>query len=120
MNDALDFDQMKANLLAENIRGFFEYVQKSYRENNTNLSHPDQLYRLKNLVEEFKLNIIADELLRINRFLFDEKYTTELVNDFRRAIAIIGEYIDINKDELFIFTPRLHTLRSMCDSFTNI
>lgn len=120
MKGRLNFDRMKANLLAENIRGFWEYVHKSYRENNTNLSHPEKLYRLKNLVEEFKLNIIADELIRINRFLYEEKYTAELVNDFRSAIDIIGEYVDLNVDDLFIFTPRLYTLRSMCHSFTNI
>lgn len=118
MSGTLEFDRIKANLLAENIRGFFDYVLKSYKENNKHLSDPDKLYRLKNLVEEFKLNIIADELLRINRFLYDEKYTAELVNDFRKAIDIIGEYIDLNKDDLFIFTPRLQTLRSLCRSFT--
>lgn len=116
----MNFDMIKAKMLAENIRGFIEYVNKSYQENNTYLSHPEKLYRLKHLTDEFKLNIIADELIRINRFVFDKKYTLELVNNFRKAITIIGEYIDNNEDDLFIFTLRLHTLRSLCDSFTNL
>ena len=105
-------------MLAENINGFIEYVYKSYQTNNTYLSHPDKLYRLKLLIEEFEFRIIASELLRINRFEFDEKYTSILVNRFRKAIGIIGEYIDHNENDLFIFTPRLHTLRSISSSFS--
>nr|WP_295971678.1 hypothetical protein [uncultured Bacillus sp.] len=116
----MNFDVLKANMLAENIRGFIEYVDKSNRERNAYLSDPEKLYRLKSLVDEFKLYIIADELIRINRFIYDEKYSAELVNDFRRAIDIIGNYIDQNQDDLFIFTARLQTLRSICCCFTNI
>ena len=116
----MNFDMIKAKMLAEHIRGFMDYVNKSYQENNTHLSHPEKLYRLKHVTDEFKINIIADELIRINRFVYDKKYTAELVNDFRKAITIIGDYIDTNEDDLFIFTPRLYTLRSLCDSFTNI
>ncbi len=116
----LNFDMIRAKMLAENIRGFMEYVNKSYQENNTHLSHPEKLYRLKHLTDEFKLYIIADELIRINRFVYDKKYTAELVDDFKKALTIIGEYIDNNENDLFIFTPRLHTLRSLCSSFTNI
>ena len=69
------FEREKANLLAENLKAFIQYVQKSFQENNKNLSNPDQLYRLKHLVDEFKFHIIADELIRINAFEYDEKYT---------------------------------------------
>jgi len=108
----------KANLLAEAIKGFELFVQKSYRENNTNLSNSEKLYRLKHLVDEFKLNIIAAELSRINRFVYDEKYTMILVNDFKKAITIIGEFIDNNYDDLFIFSARLYTLRSLGSSYS--
>lgn len=101
----------KAILLGENIKDFVEYVQKSYQEKNQHLSNLDKLFRLKLIVEEYKLHIISSELLRINRFEYDEKYTKLLVNDFRKAIDIIGEYIDQNQDDLFIFTARLYALR---------
>lgn len=110
----------KANMLAENIKGFMEYVHKSYQENNIHLSNPDKLYRLKLLIEEFQFRMISDELLRINRFVYDEKYTSILVNSFRKGIQIIGEFIDNNYDDLFIFTPRLHTLRAISLSFSTI
>lgn len=116
----MDFDREKANLLAENIRGFIQFVRKSYQQNNSYLSDPDKLYRLKLLVDEFHFNIIADELTRINKFMYDQKYTALLVNRFRKALQIIGDYIDQNSNELFIFTARLHTLRSISNSFTNI
>lgn len=113
----MNFDMVKANMLAENMNGFIEYVNKSYKENNTNLSHPEKLYRLKLLIDEFEFQIIASELLRINRFEYDEKYTSILVNRFRKAIMIIGEYVDQNRSDLFIFTPRLHILRSLSSLF---
>ena len=59
-------------MLAENIKGFIHYVQLSDQKNNIHLSNSDKLYRLKLLLHEFQFRIIADELLRINRFIFDE------------------------------------------------
>ncbi|MCQ6275520.1 hypothetical protein JMM81_11185 [Bacillus sp. V3B] len=116
----MNFDMIKANMLAENIKGFIEYVHKHYQENKSYISDPDKLYRLKLLVEEFRLRMIADELLRINKFIYDEKYTTILVNKFRKGITIIGEFIENNYDDLFIFTGKLHILRSISSSFTKI
>ncbi len=110
----------KAKLLAENIRGFNDYVHKSYQEKNVHLSDPEKLFRLKLLVEEYKLHIIADELWRINRFTWDEKVTYLLVHRFKKAITIISEYIENNYEDLFIFTPRLNILESICDSFRKI
>ncbi|WP_338448771.1 hypothetical protein R4Z09_21505 [Niallia oryzisoli] len=116
----MDFEREKANLLAENIKGFIQFVRKSYQQKNSYLSDPDKLYRLKLLIDEFHFQIIADELTRINKFVYDEKYTALLVNRFRKAIHMIGDYIEQNYNDLFIFTARLHTLRSISSSFTNI
>ena len=107
-------------MLAENIKGFIQYVQIQYQLNNRHLSKPDKLYRLKLLLQEFQFRIIADELLRINRFIFDEKYTSILVNRFRQGIQIIGEFIENNYNDLYIFTPRLYTLRSIARLFSQI
>jgi hypothetical protein len=107
----------KVILLAVNLRDFIQYVQKSFQENNKNLSNPDQLYRLKHLVDEFKFHIIADELIRINKFQYDEKYTMYLINEFKKGITIIGDYIDNNHDDLFIFSARLFTLNRLGSFF---
>ena len=116
----MNFEREKAVMLAENIKGFIQYVQIQYQLNNSHLSKPDKLYRLKLLLQEFQFRIIADELLRINRFIFDEKYTSILVNRFRQGIQIIGEFIENNYNDLYIFTPRLYTLRSIDRSFSQI
>ena len=116
----MNFEKEKADMLAENMIGFIQYVQLSYQLNNSHLSNPDKLYRLKLLLQEFQFRIIADELLRINRFIFDEKYTAILVNRFRKGIQIIGEFIENNYNDLYIFTPRLYTLRSIGSSFSQI
>ena len=111
---------VKANMLAENIKGFIEYVYKKYREKNIYHSNLDKLYRLKLLIKEFQFRVIAEELLRINKFLYDEKYTSILVNNFRKGIQIIGEFIDNNYDDLFFFSARLYTLRSNSACFSKI
>ena len=116
----MNFEKEKADMLAENMKGFIHYVQLNNQINNIHLSNPDKLYRLKLLLHEFQFRIIADELLRINRFIFDEKYTAILVNRFRKGIQIIGEFIDNNYNDLYIFTPRLYTLRSIDSSFSQI
>lgn len=97
-----------------------DYIHKSYEKNNIHLSNPDQLFRLKLLVEEYKFEILASELLRVNRFFYDDKVTVLLVNRFRKAIEIIDEYIENNYDGLFIFTPRLYTLKSLSQAFSHI
>ena len=111
------FEREKANLLAANLRDFIQYVQDSFQENNKNLSNPDQLYRLKHLVDEFKFHIIADELIRINAFEYDEKYTMYLISEFNKGITNIGEYIENNYDDLFIFSARLFTLKGLGSLF---
>ena len=116
----MNFEKEKADMLAENMKSFIKYVQLNVQRNNIHLSNPDKLYRLKLLLHEFQFRIIADELLRINRFIFDEKYTAILVNRFRKGIQIIGEFIDNNYNDLYIFTPRLYTLRSIGSSFSQI
>ncbi|WP_428908170.1 hypothetical protein [Niallia sp. Krafla_26] len=115
--EGIVYQMDKANLLAQSIKGFVQYVQKSYLENNRNLSHPDKLYRLKLLVEEYKLLILSDELMRINRFVYEKDYTKILVDRIRKAIKEVGEYIDQNDNDLFIFTARLKALRMMVDSY---
>lgn len=107
----------KANLMAQSIKGFTEYVQKNYLENNRNLSHPDKLYRLKLLVEEYKLHILCNELMRINRVVYEDHYTKILIDRLSKAVEVIGEYIDQNYNDLFIFTARLHAVRMMIDSY---
>lgn len=116
----MNFEMVKANMLAENMKDFIKYVYKSYEENNIYHSNPDKLYRLKLLIEEFKFHMIADELLRINKFEYDEKYTAILVQSFRKGIQVIGEFIENNYDDLFFFTAKLHILRSISSSFSKI
>ena len=109
----MNFKMKMANLLAQNITGFIEFVYTSQRNKSSLISNMDKCYQLKLLVEEYKLQIIADELQRINTFSWNEKYTYLLVEDFRKAIDVIDEYVERNYGDLFIFTARLHTLKSI-------
>ncbi|MBP2239855.1 hypothetical protein J2Z40_000408 [Cytobacillus eiseniae] len=116
----MNYEREKANMLAENLKSFTDYVLKSHKAYNIYLSNQEKLYRLSLLTDEFEIQILADELLRINRFIYDEKTTAILVERIRKALTIIGDYIDNNFNDLFIFTPRLHILRMLSSSFTYI
>ena len=115
----MNFEMQMARMLAENMDSFIKFVHKQYEnKNNSFILNPDKLYQLKLLVEEFKFQILADELLRINRFTWNEQYTYLLVNRFREGLSIIDEYVENNYSDLFIFTARLYTLKSLSLSFS--
>lgn len=116
----MKFEMQKANLLAENINGFIKYVQKSHANNNRTRFTPDKLYQIKLLNEEYKFQILADELIRINQFDWDGKYTHYLVDQFKEGLKIIAEYVKNNYDDLFLLTGRLYTLKSLSESFTRM
>lgn len=109
----MNFNMKIANQLAENINGFVKLVYKSESQKNSIILNMDKLYQLRLLVEEFKLQILADEMKRINQFSWNEKYTHLLVERFRKGIEVIDEYVERNYDDLFIFTARLYSLKSL-------
>ena len=108
----MNFNMKVANLLADNIKEFVEYVYKSQNKESF-LLNADKLYQIKLLAEEFKFQITAEELHRINQFTWNEKYTHLLVNDFKKGIDVIDEYVVRNYDDLFILGGRLYTLNNL-------
>lgn len=109
----MNFEMQMARMLADNIDGFVKFVYRHHEDrNNCFTLNRDKLYQLKLLLEEYKFQLIADELQRINRFTWDETYTYLLVDRFREGMAIVDEYIENNYHDLFIFTARVHTLNN--------
>lgn len=102
-----------ANLLAENINGFIEFVQVNWRDKSCLIVNEDKWYQVTLFVEEYKLRVIADELERINRFCWNESYTTLLVDDLKKALQVISEFVERNYADLFFLTARLHTLKNL-------
>ncbi|WP_419888140.1 hypothetical protein ACN6MT_22540 [Neobacillus niacini] len=112
-------EMQKAIVLAENINGFIKFVQNQRKTNNFRIEN-NKLLQIKYLIEEYRFQIVADELIRINKFDWDEKYTLYLVDQFQKGITIIDEYVKNNYNELFIITARLYTLKNLCNSFSKI
>ncbi len=107
-----------ATMLAQQIDGFIKFVQENYENKHKSyIENPDKLYQVRLLIEEFKFQLNAAELCRINRFSWNERYTNLLVDDVKKGLDVIEEYVHRNYDDLFILTGRLHTLRSLCSSF---
>lgn len=115
----MNFEMQKAIILAENINGFIKFVQRQKIQNNFRIE-TDKLYQVKLWMEEYKFQILSDELLRINQFDWDEKYTFYLVDRLQKGINIIDEYVKNNYPQLFILTARLYTLKNLSNSFNKI
>jgi hypothetical protein len=112
-------EMQKAIILAENINGFIKFVQNQRDKNNFRIED-NKLLQIKYLIEEYKFQIVADELIRINQFDWNEKYTLYLVDQFHKGFTIIDEYVKNNYNELFIVTARLYTLKNLCSSLSKI
>ncbi|MBT2642231.1 hypothetical protein J7I80_08340 [Bacillus sp. ISL-41] len=114
----MNFEMQKANLLAENIKGFVEFVQKCYTNKSGLILNLDKLYQVKLWMEEYKFNQLAEELARINMFEWDEKYTLLLVERFWKGLVIIDDYVEYHHSDLFILTARIHTLKNLTALFS--
>jgi hypothetical protein len=113
----MNSNMRKANLLAENLQGLIDLVNKTYHHHTYFVPNQDVLYRLHALVGEFRFQILADELLRLNKYSWDEKQTVDIIEKLDKKIAIIDEFIRNNYNDLFLFSGRVHSIRSIMDSF---
>ncbi|THE13049.1 hypothetical protein E1I69_09265 [Bacillus timonensis] len=114
----MSYEMRIATMLADQVDGFIQFVQENYdHKHKSYVENPDKLYQVKLLIDEYKFQLNAAELRRINRFSWNEKYTYLLVEDVKKGLGVIEEYVKRNYNDLFILTGRLHTLRSLCSSF---
>jgi hypothetical protein len=115
----MNFERQKAMALAENIKEFIEFIHRQKNQNNFRID-TDKLFQVKLWIEEFKFQILADELIRINQFDWDGKYTFYLVDRVQQGMTIIEEYVKNNYHELFILTARLYTLKNLSTAFSKL
>ncbi|MBG9450505.1 hypothetical protein ABE67_14530 [Cytobacillus firmus] len=113
----VNHEMQKATLLAENINDFLAFLNKNL-EKNIFYMDTGKLRQIKLIAEDFKFHILADELIRINRFVWDPKYTNYLVNQFLKGLIIIDEYVQRNYNSLFMVTGRLYTLKNLSSLFS--
>ncbi|WP_050614358.1 hypothetical protein [Bacillus testis] len=114
----MEFKMEMANLLAKNIKEFIDLVDKHQKDDNHLIVNKDKVYQVKLFIEEWKFQVLADELQRINQFCWNEKYTCLLVEDFRKGMVVIDEYVARNYDDLFILAGRLHILGNISRMLT--
>ncbi|OCA81497.1 hypothetical protein A8F94_21710 [Bacillus sp. FJAT-27225] len=111
----MEYNMRKALLLSENIEAFITFISK--HQEGSLVSEKDKLYQLKLFIEEYKFQMIASELKRINQFSWDEKYSLYLVGLFKKGLIPIAEYIERNYSALFLFSGRVHILNSLLGVF---
>lgn len=116
----MNFEMQKANLLAENIKEFIKFVNKSYENKASTMINMEKLYHIKLLIDEHKFKLLADELTRINKFSWDEKYTYYLVDRFQAGLSIIDDYVQYHENDLFMISARVYTLKSLCGAFNKM
>ncbi|MBG9542437.1 hypothetical protein ABE29_06260 [Cytobacillus firmus] len=113
----MQYEMEIANLLAENINDFIAFINKNL-ERNIFYMDTDKLQQIKLIAEDYKFHILAEELIRINRFVWDPKYTNYLVNQFLKGLIIIDEYVQRNYNSLYMLTGRLYTLKDLSSLFS--
>jgi len=113
----MEIKQQKAILLATNIKEFVDLVLNAKNHPFGPLSHPEKLLRLKLIVEEYRVETIAEELLRVNTYMWDEQASQLLIERFKYAFHHISEYIENNYNDLFFFSARIYTLEHDCRLF---
>jgi hypothetical protein len=114
----MKFEMQKAIMLSENIDGFIKFVQHNHKNKNSYRFNSDKLYQIKLLIDEYKFQLIADELWRINQYDWDGKYTHILVDLFKEGINVIDEFVNNHSSDLFLLKGRLFTLKSLSQSFS--
>ncbi|RIW32037.1 hypothetical protein D3H55_14275 [Bacillus salacetis] len=107
----------RAKLLAVNLQGFLDLVKRTYEQNSFIVLNQDILYRLNLLVEEFRFQILADELFRLTKYEDEEKQTLKNVEKVNEKLVILEEFVQHNYDDLFIFSGRVHSMRSIINLF---
>ncbi|MEH7108863.1 hypothetical protein [Bacillus sp. JJ1764] len=110
----MEFQMQKANLLADNINRFIKFIYIHYENrSSSSIKNADKLYQIKLFIEEYRFQIIADELKRINQYDWNEKYTLYLVDEFYKGISVIDQYVNHHYEDLFLVSARLYTLKSL-------
>lgn len=105
----MKFEQERATLFGENLIHFAQYVLNS--EDVNYLSDRHKLFRLKNIVEEYRIQLLGEEIVRLNRFSWQKEQSEVLIARACKAIENIAEYIGNNLDDLFIYSARIHILK---------
>jgi hypothetical protein len=113
----LNFNMERAKLLTMNLQGFIDLLNRTYEHHSYMVLNQDVLYRLKLLVEEYRFQLLADELKRLTQYEGEEKQTLMNIKKVNEKIGIIDEFIQSNYDDLFIFSGRVHSIRSIIDMF---
>lgn len=112
----MNFNLERAKLLTLNLQGFIDLVSRIHDHQSSMGVIQDVLYRLKLLVEEFRLQILADELKRLTKFVGEERQTLMNIEKVKEKMIIIDDFIQQNYDDLFIFSGRVHSIRSIIDT----
>ncbi|MGN1402044.1 MAG: hypothetical protein ACI4XL_11120 [Bacillus sp. (in: firmicutes)] len=112
----MDCRMAMANLLADNVDGFIQFVSHNLNNESVFVKDTNKIIQLSLLINEYKFQLVSDELHRINQFHWNEKYTHLLAEDLLRGVTVIDEFVERNNQELFIFSARLHTIKNLIAS----
>lgn len=115
----MNFNMVSAKLLALNLQGFLQLVERTNTQHSFIVLNKENLYRLRLLVEEFRLQALTEELLRLTKYEGEERQTLMNVEKISEKMMIIEEFVADNYDDLFIFSGRVYSIRSIIEGFNN-
>lgn len=104
----------KALLLGETLQTFYQYVYNHYEKKKISFD-VDKIFRLKCLLDEFQFDLLGKEISRINTFMWMEQETAPLLIRVKKYIKIMEEYVENNKADLFLFSPRIMFIKNLVE-----
>ncbi|WP_113928014.1 hypothetical protein [Bacillus sp. P14.5] len=115
----MNFNMSSAKLLALNLQGLLDLVNRTYQQHSFIVLDQEILYRLKLLVEEYRLQALTDELFRLTKYDEEEKQTLMNIEKVHEKVIVLDEFIHNNYDDLFLFSGRVHSILSIIEAINN-
>ncbi|WP_053363048.1 hypothetical protein [Bacillus sp. FJAT-27251] len=116
----MELERQKTIMIASHMKEFAQFVHYSYTAKPHLMPNRDKHFRLKMLMEEFNFIGVANELLRLNQYVCEQRETKMLLDRFNYALRHIAEYISQNQEDLFLFSGRIYTLEHDIELFASL
>ncbi|KKK38528.1 hypothetical protein WQ57_07950 [Mesobacillus campisalis] len=113
----MELERLKAILTASHMKEFAEFVDYGYIAKPQLIPNREKHFRLKMLMEEFNFLGVANELLRLNQYVCEQRETKMLLDRFSHGLRHVAEYVSQNQEDLYLFSGRIYTLEHDIELF---
>jgi hypothetical protein len=113
----MELERLKAMMIAIHMKEFAEFVNYIYTAKPQLIPNRDKHFRLKMLIEEFTFLGVANELLRLNQYVCEQRETKMLLDRFNHGLRHVADYVRQNQEDLYLFSGQIYTLEHDIELF---